>query len=100
MMQVKMRRNEDHLIKNAYGMSGVRQEDVASAKLILINRAQTPMELLEAYFLIRNERELEIIFFNRLRSFDFNKEQWKFILDNSSRFGLLNLREYAEEKFY
>ena len=93
-------KDRDLLSKDAYGIAGASNEDIREARFFLVCMAITPMEILEAYFLSYQDKELEKMFFSKLEKVDLAKEDWKFLLDNSSKFGLPGLRIYAEEKFY
>lgn len=84
------------ITRTAYGISRVTEKEIISAKSNLIKLAKTPIEFVEAYFLIYLDANLEEIFFERIRTINFSKEEWKIILDKSKIFGLRNLESYAE----
>lgn len=90
---------EEKIIKNsAYGMRGVTKEESSLAKIKLIILARTPIDFVEADYLVYNDKDLEEIFFERIRAIVFDKNEWKYIFDKSGIFGLNKLRAYAEEQ--
>lgn len=74
----------------------LRGSDLFSARKRIIAMAETPIDFLEAYYLSYHDKVLEEIFFVKIGTVDFSSDQWKFLLDNSSKFGLLGLKTYVE----
>jgi hypothetical protein len=88
--------NRNDIARIAYGILGATEDDVYEARHNLIESAIAPTDFVEAYFLIYLDANLEEIFFERIRTINFSKEEWKIILDKSKSFGLRNLESYAE----
>lgn len=88
--------NRNDIVRTAYGILGTTEKDADIARFNLIKSAITPTDFVEAYFLIYQDANLEEIFFERIRTINFSKEEWKIILNKSKNFGLWKLESYAE----
>lgn len=91
-------RNGSQQIRDAYGLFGASKERIVSAKICLLNSAEGPSEFLEVYNLVHKDRNLEEIFFERIRTISFTSVEWKYLYDYGGIFGLGGLRDYSNEK--
>lgn len=90
-------RNGSQQIRDAYGLFGASKERIVSAKICLLQSAEAPSEFLEVYSLIHKNRDIEEMFFKRIRTIPFTSQEWKYLYDFSRMFGLGGLRDYSNE---
>jgi len=86
----------DTVWRNAYGVSGCSTTETIEAKIIRIETASRPIELVEAFFLTYRDKELVREFFHKIKKTKTNRtkwtnDDWKIISDWSCMMGLGDL---------